>query len=491
MIPVFNSQRTVTWTDTAIHGKRKRGQTVKGDTTTYDGGKTAVGRRAFIKAAGAATAGAALTQAPFTVRASTGSAGTPALLGGKPVHAKGWPKWPRWIPETDEASLLKVVRSGVWSRAGVVSEFEKRWAEAMGAKRCLAVVNGTNALITALAQLDVGAGDEVILPPYTFIATPQSILMNGAIPVFCDVDPATYQLDPKRIEAKITPRTRAILPVHILGLPADMTAIMAIAKKHNLVVVEDACQAWMAEINGKKCGTFGNAGCYSFQNSKNMAIGEGGAIVSDDGAFMDRCYSYHNYGNAYGTAIGAVGGGVVMMGTKQRLTEYQAAIGLAQLARLGEESVRRHENAEYLKGKIKDIPGIVPYEFSPGVTRAAFHLFPFRYRQEAFGGGLTRAAFQKALTAEGVPCSSGYGPLNKGQYVKQAFSTKNFRRMYAPADLDYAAWLERSQCPENDLLCQEAVWFSQNLLLAEKSDMDDIANAIAKIHANADKLAKA
>ncbi len=429
---------------------------MKGDTTTYDGGKTAVGRRAFIKAAGAATAGAALTQAPFTVRASTGSAGTPALLGGKPVHAKGWPKWPRWIPETDEASLLKVVRSGVWSRAGVVSEFEKRWAEAMGAKRCLAVVNGTNALITALAQLDVGAGDEVILPPYT-----------------------------------ITPRTRAILPVHILGLPADMTAIMAIAKKHNLVVVEDACQAWMAEINGKKCGTFGNAGCYSFQNSKNMAIGEGGAIVSDDGAFMDRCYSYHNYGNAYGTAIGAVGGGVVMMGTKQRLTEYQAAIGLAQLARLGEESVRRHENAEYLKGKIKDIPGIVPYEFSPGVTRAAFHLFPFRYRQEAFGGGLTRAAFQKALTAEGVPCSSGYGPLNKGQYVKQAFSTKNFRRMYAPADLDYAAWLERSQCPENDLLCQEAVWFSQNLLLAEKSDMDDIANAIAKIHANADKLAKA
>ena len=448
-----------------------------------------VGRRAFIKAAGAATAGAALTQVPFNVRAGTGSAGTPALLGGKPVHAKGWPKWPRWIPETDEAGLLKVVRSGVWSRAGVVSEFEKRWAEAMGAKRCLAVVNGTNALITALAQLDVGAGDEVILPPYTFIATAQSVLMNGAIPVFCDVDPATYQLDPKKIEAKITPRTRAILPVHILGLPADMTAIMAIAKKHSLIVVEDACQAWMAEINGKKCGTFGNAGCYSFQNSKNMAIGEGGAIVSDDGAFMDRCYSYHNYGNAYGTAVGAVGGGTVMLGTKQRITEYQAAIGLAQLARLGEESARRHDNAEYLKGKIKDIPGIVPYEFSPGVTRAAFHLFPFRYKKEAFGG-LPFGTFLKALSAEGVPCASGYGTLNKGQYVKQAFSTKNFRRMYAAADLDYAAWLERTRCPENDLLCQEAVWLSQNLLLAEKADMDDIADAIAKIHANAGKLAK-
>ncbi|HOM59236.1 MAG TPA: DegT/DnrJ/EryC1/StrS family aminotransferase, partial [Kiritimatiellia bacterium] len=307
------------------------------------------GRRSFIKAAGAATAGAALTQAPFHVLGGTDSAGAPALLGGKPARTKGWPKWPHWIPETDEAELLKVIRSGVWSRANLVNEFERRWAEAMGAKRCLAVVNGTNALITALAQLDIGAGDEVILPPYTFIATPQSILMNGAMPVFCDIDPATYQLDPKQIEAKITPRTRAILPVHILGLPADMTAIMAIAKKHDLVVVEDACQAWMAEINGKKCGTFGHAGCYSFQNSKNMAIGEGGAIVSDDGAFMDRCYSYHNYGNPYGTAVGEVGGGAVRLGTKQRITEYQAAIGLAQLARLPAETEKRHANAEYLK----------------------------------------------------------------------------------------------------------------------------------------------
>ena len=443
-----------------------------------------------MKAAGMAAAGAGLTQAPFNASAGTGSAGLPALLGGQKAHAKGWPAWPRWIPETDEAELLKVIRSGTWSRAGVVSEFERRWAEAMGARRCLAVVNGTNALVTALAQLDVGAGDEVILPPYTFIATAQSVLMNGAIPVFCDVDPATYQLDPKKIEAKITPKTRAILPVHILGLPADMTAIMAIAKKHNLLVVEDACQAWMAEINGKKCGTFGNAGCYSFQNSKNMAIGEGGAIVSDDEAFMDRCYSYHNYGNAYGTAVGAVGAGTAMLGTKLRYTEYQAAMGLAQLARLGPESALRHANAEYLKGKIKDIPGIAPYTLSPGVTRAAFHLLPFRYNKAAFHN-MPRATFLKALSAEGVPCSSGYAPLNKMAYVKHAFSTKNFRRMYAPAELDYAAWLERSQCPENDRLCEEAVWLSQNLLLADRAAMDDIANAIAKIHAGAEKLAKA
>ncbi len=453
-------------------------------------GQGGVGRRVFMKAGGGAAAGAALAPWPFQVLGKPDGAGASALLGGKPVRAKGWPGWPRWMPESDEELLLKVIRSGVWSRASVVAEFERRWAETMGAKRCLAVVNGTSALIAALAQLDVGAGDEVILPPYTFIATAQSVLMNGAMPVFCDIDPATFQLDPKKIEAAITPKTRAILPVHILGLPADMTAIMAIAKRHNLLVVEDACQGWMAEINGKKCGTFGNAGCYSFQNSKNLPVGEGGAIVSDDDAFMDRCFSYHNYGNPYGTAVGAVGSGTVMLGTKLRLTEYQAAIGLAQLARLPEESARRHENAEYLKSMIRDIPGITPYVLSPGVTRAAFHLFPFRYDGAAFGG-LPLDLFLKAMKAEGVPCAKGYSPLNTMPYVKQAFQTKNFRRMYAPSELDYGAWLERTRCPENDRLCREAVWIGQNVLLAERADMDDIAAAIGKVRANAEKLAKA
>lgn len=443
-----------------------------------------VGRRTFMKAAAAA----AMTQWPAAACASVaGVARMPARLGGSKAHDAGWPRWPRWISETDEQSLMSVVRSGVWSRAGTVNAFEKQWAAAMGAKRCLAVVNGTQALITALAQLNIGAGDEVILPPYTFIATPQSILMNGAIPIFCDIDPATYQLDPGKIEAAITPRTRAILPVHILGLPADMTAIMDLARKHNLLVVEDACQAWMAEIHGKKCGTFGHAGCYSFQNSKNMAIGEGGAIVSDDDAFMDRCFSYHNYGNAYGTAVGTVGAGTPMLGTKLRITEYQAAIGLAQLKRLPLESALRHENAEYLKQRIRGISGITPYVFSPGVTRAAFHLFPFRFDAAAFHG-LTRSAFLNALHAEGVPCSSGYTPLNTMPFVQHAFQTKNFRRMYAAEELNYAAWLARTRCPENDCLCREMVWLPQNLLLAERSAMDDIANAIEKIHAHADKL---
>ena len=277
------------------------------------------------------------------------------------------------------------------------------------------------------------------------------------------------------------------MPVHILGLPADMIKIMAIARKHNLLVVEDACQAWLAEIDHRKVGTFGNAGCFSFQNSKNIPIGEGGAIVSDDEAFMDRCYSYHNYGNPYGTMVGEVASETVIPGTKLRMTEYQAAIGLAQLKRLEEQTVKRNENAEYLRSQIKQIPGILPYKLNPKVTRAAFHLFPFRYKKDEFKG-LDRNEFLNALEAEGIPCSGGYSPLNKMAYLKNAFKTKNFQLMYPAEMLDYTKYMENNQCPANDQLCAEAVWFGQNMLLAEKTDMDDIATAIERIHKNADRI---
>lgn len=446
-------------------------------------------RREFVKQNSLAGMGAAVAMgtAPVLLTYNPGIAGTPALLGGQAVRTKGWPDWPIWIPETDEVQLLKVIRSGVWSRAGVVAEFEKKWAEAIGTKRCLAVVNGTNALIAALVNLGIGGGDEVIVPPYTFIATVIAVLQTGAMPVFVDTDPGTFQIDPEKIEAKITPRTRAIIPVHILGLPANMVRIMEIARKHNLLVVEDACQAWLAEINHKKVGSFGNAGCFSFQNSKNIPMGEGGAIVSDNEEFMDKCFSYHNYGNPYGTVVGDVGSGTVIAGTKLRLAEYQAAIALAQMKRLEEQTTIRNSNAAYLQSQLKKIPGILPYKLYDNVTRAAFHLFPFRYRKEEFAG-MTRAAFLKALNAEGIPGSGGYAPLNKMPYLANAFKTKNFLKMYSPELLDYNKYMEQNQCPVNDRLCEEAVWFSQNMLLGDKSDMDDIATAIQKVQKNADKI---
>lgn len=447
-------------------------------------------RRKFIKQNTLTGIGAVLAGGitPTLLANCSSDTGTLAILGGQPVRSEVWPRWPMWDPATDEKRVIEVLRSGIWSRASVVTEFEQKWAETVGAKRSLAVVNGTNAIIASLVQLGIGGGDEVIIPPYTFIATAVAVLATGAMPVFVDVDPATFQIDPGKIEEKITPRTRAIMPVHILGLPADMPRIMQIANKHNLIVVEDACQAWLAEIDHQKVGTFGHAGCFSFQNSKNMPIGEGGAIVSDDDEFMDRCYSYHNFGNPYGAVVGDVAAGAVIAGTKLRMTEYQAAIGLAQLKRLDGQTTTRSENAEYLKSQIKDIPGIVPYELYPGVTRAIFHLFPFRYKKEEFQG-LPREDFLKALNAEGIPCLKGYATLNNMPYLNNAFQSKNFQKMYPSEMLDFDRYLEQNQCPENDRLCnEEAVWLTHNMLLGTKSDMKDIFMAIEKISKNAGKI---
>ncbi|NND33522.1 MAG: DegT/DnrJ/EryC1/StrS family aminotransferase [Saprospiraceae bacterium] len=412
----------------------------------------------------------------------------PALLGGRPIRDHGWPDWPIWNPETDEKLLLEVMRSGVWSRSKIVALFEQKWAEMSGAKRCLAVVNGTNALNTSLAQLDVGWGDEVIVSPYSFIASVSCIMFNGAIPIFVDVDPATFQIDPAKIEAKISSNTKAILPVHILGLPCDMDPIMQVAKKHDLVVIEDACQAWLAEYNGQKVGTFGDAGCFSFQNSKHLPMGEGGAIVSDDDDFMDRCFSYHNYGNPYGAMVGSVSEGAVMVGTKLRITEYQAAIGLAQMERLDKQTEMRNQHAKYLASEIADLPGISPYRLYDKVDRAAFHLFPFRYQSEVFKG-LSRDKFVQALSAEGIPCSSGYKPLNKMPYLKNAFESNNFKKFYSTERLNFEEYMQRNHCPLSDKLCyDEAVWIPQYVLLGTTEDLDYVGIAIEKIQRNAEKL---
>ena len=448
-------------------------------------------RREFIKKNSLLGAGTVLSLgiADRILKNRFSASVVPAILGGNPlIESHDWPSWPIWKPDTDEKMLLKVMRSGVWSRKNVVSRFEERWAETIGSKRCLALVNGTNALNASLAQLEIGWGDEVLVTPYTFIASVSTIVFSGAIPVFVDVDPETFQMDPEKIEEKITPDTRAIIPVHILGLPSNMERIMAIAGKHDLLVVEDACQAWLAEINNKKMGTFGHAGCFSFQNSKNLPIGEGGAIVSDDDEFMDRCYSYHNYGNPFGSVAGEVGAGTIMIGTKLRMTEYQAAIGLAMLERLEEQTELRNLNAAYLKSKIEKIPGIIPYRLYDNVTRAAFHLFPFLYDKNEFNG-LSRSSFLKALRAEGVPCSSGYSELNKMPFLKNAFNSKYFKKFYPKERLNYERYIAENSCPLNEKLCSEqAVWIPQNVLLGTKTDMDNIAAAIEKTNNNSDEL---
>lgn len=237
-------------------------------------------RRKFISATSAVAASSSMA-APID---------KPALLGGAPLKLTGSRKWPVF-DQTEEQAMLEVLRSGQWYRGSgkTVSKFEDSYAKLTGAKHCVAVANGTSALLTAISALGIGAGDEVIIPPYTFVATLNVVLEKHALPIFVDTDRNTFQIDATKIEAAITPRTKAIMPVHMGGASADLDAILAIGKKHNIPVLEDACQAHLGEWRGHKVGTLGAAGCFSFQASKNLNSGEGGAVLTNDPALYSRC----------------------------------------------------------------------------------------------------------------------------------------------------------------------------------------------------------
>jgi dTDP-4-amino-4,6-dideoxygalactose transaminase len=441
-----------------------------------------IDRRRFLAGAGATGAAA------IAVGTASAAQDKPALLGGTPVRTAPFPGWPVSDAREDTA-LLEVLRSGRWFRGGgeKVDEFEEAYAEMLGAKHCVATANGTSALIAALGAVGVEAGDEVIVPPYTFIATVNAVLMHYALPVFVDSDSATFQIDATKIEAAITERTRAILPVHLGGNVADMDTILKIGKRHGVPVVEDACQSHLAEWGGRKVGTLGAAGCFSFQVTKNLPSGEGGAIVTDDFDLSQRCYAFQNNGRpraVSGYTFSYLGG----RGANFRLTEFQGALLMAQMTRTEEQSRTREQNAAYLTKLLSEIPGIQPAKHYDRCTRNAYHLYMFRYDPEAFDG-LPRGRFLQALGAEGVPCHAGYSPLNKESFLATAFDSKGFRRVFPAGVLD--AWAGRNECPVNDALCGQAVWFTQTMLLGPRRDMDQIAEAIRKIHANAGALQKA
>src|SRR5271167_2119490 len=241
--------------------------------------RTSHNRRSFLGALSAAGAAIGLTEP----RANAHADEPLAILGGKPVRKGRFASWPV-IAESDERAWMEVLRKGRWNRldGDYTNRFEETWARTIGAKHCVAVANGTSALITSLAALGVGPGDEVIVPPYTFVATVNAVLMHHALPIFVDTDPETFQIDARKIEAAITERTRCIIPVHLGGAAADLDAIAAVAAKHKIPVLEDACQAHLAEWRGRKVSTVGDLGCFSFQGSKNLNSGEGGAILTND-----------------------------------------------------------------------------------------------------------------------------------------------------------------------------------------------------------------
>lgn len=407
-----------------------------------------------------------------------------ALHGGTPVRKEPWPSWPKF-DSVEERAWMDVLRSGNWFRGygKQVDRFEEAYAKLTGAKYCLATANGTSALIASLAAVGVEPGDEVIVPPYTFVATINSVLIHHALPVFVDSDLETMQIDARKIEAAITPRTRAIVPVHLGGSAADLDAILPIGQRRKIPIVEDACQAHLGEWRGRKVGSLGATGCFSFQASKNLNSGEGGAILTNDPDTLERCYAYHNNGRGRKTA--SYDFSYHANGANLRLTEFQAALLMAQMTRLEAQSNVRWENGQYLTSLLREIPGIQPARMYGGCTRNAFHLYMFRYLKEQFEGA-PRAAFLKALHAEGVPCSSGYSPLNKEPFLKSVLASRGMRALFGKERL--ARWEEQNRCPANDRLCEEAVWLTQNMLLGTRRDMEQIAEAVRKIRKNAGRL---
>jgi dTDP-4-amino-4,6-dideoxygalactose transaminase len=413
------------------------------------------------------------------------SSAKPALLGGTPAHSGGWLKWPQWR-ESWEPEILKVYRSGKWYRDSGehVSEFESAYARLLGAKRCLATASGTTALMVSLHVMDVDAGDEVIVSPYTFIATYNAVLNAKALPVFADTDPATLTIAPATIEGRVTDRTRAIVPVHIFGLPCDMDPIHAIAGKHKLGVVEDACQAWLAEYKGRKCGTLGDLGCFSFQESKHLPSGEGGAVTGMNDKLMDRCHSFHNCGRAFGSNQGT---GSFTRGCNYRMMQPQAVLLMQQIEKLVGETEVRRRNADYLSANLSQIPGIAPVRL-PENSRAVWHLYPMRYDAQHFNG-LSRDSFIKALQAEGVPCSSVYHEQYYDGLLDEAIQSRGYKRLFGAARLK--AYRDSFQdLKGNRQVCATTVGITQNLLLADRSDLGHVIEAIGKIHAHSAALAR-
>ncbi len=393
-----------------------------------------------------------------------------ALLGGKPVVDRSlWPSWPPRLPGLMDA-LRPVVQEDQWGvRSETIRQFEEAFAHYHDAEYALAMANGTLALAAALQALGVGPGDEVIVPAYTFQASAAAILHAGARPVFADIDARTFNLDPEEAARRITPKTRAIMPVHVGGNPADMDAFHDLAREHHLAIIEDAAQAHGAIYNGRKVGAIGNAGCFSFQSSKNITSGEGGALLTNDRQVYERAYEIYNCGRV----LNGPWYEHVSPGMNLRISAFQAAVLLHQMSHLEEWAATREVNGRYLEKLLNTIPGITCARRYPGTTRNAYHLLIFTYDGNYFDG-LPRSRFLEALNAEGVVATVGYQPLYHLPFLHQ------------PSEK--AVSQQDMELPVTERICQNGVWLRQFELLADRVMMDGIADAIRKIQTHAHRL---
>jgi dTDP-4-amino-4,6-dideoxygalactose transaminase len=400
-----------------------------------------------------------------------------AINGGQPAKKRPFPPWPEF-DEHERQALMEVLESRVWWRTPGTRtlEFERAFAAFQEAKHGIAVTNGTAALEASIAALGIGPGDEVIVPDFTFIATASAVLAVGALPVFVDVTPDTYCLDPKLVEEKITAHTKAIIAVHMGGHPADLDNLLNIARSRKLKLVEDSSHAHGTEWKGHKVGAIGDIGTFSFQASKLMTAGEGGIIVTNDDELERRVRSIHDCGRMPGEWFYAH----FIYGSNYRLSEWQGAVLTQQLARLNKNAAIRTRNASYLDRTLPEIEGITPQKQDARCTRNGHYAYIFHYDSKKFSG-LPVDRFIQALNAEGIPTQASYPPLHE----LDLFRTGEYRkRLWADQSKEEHAFLKDSY--SNSVRgAWETVWLPNPGLLGTEEDTKEIVEAIRKIQKHA------
>jgi L-glutamine:2-deoxy-scyllo-inosose/3-amino-2,3-dideoxy-scyllo-inosose aminotransferase len=404
-----------------------------------------------------------------------------ALLGGTPVGKLDIPAWP--IHGQEEIDLLtEVVKSGEWGFLGPKEqELENKFARFCGTRYAVAATNGTHTIRMALEALGIGPGDEVIVPGLTWQATAAAALDVNAVPILTDIDPDTYTMDPKAAEAAVSSRTKALLPVHLYGRICDMDAIMDIAGKHKLAVIEDCAHQHGSVWNNKKVGSIGNAGSFSLQASKVLNAGEGGILTTDDKNLADLFQSLKICGRPIREGAPTIQSG------NYRMTEFQAAIALAQLSRLEEQNRKREENARYLETKLKEIDGLSPLKRDSRITFQVYYNWTMKYDRKKWNG-VPKDRFIKALLAEledSVIISGTYEPLHRSPlYRPDSKATHRISEIYRKAIAP-----DRFELPVCDRVYEEeAVNMLHTGLLGSKKTCDRFIEAVWKIRNNAEAL---
>lgn len=403
-----------------------------------------------------------------------------AITGGSKTKKKAFPVWPVH-DETERRTLQDVLESGIWWRTPGTKTlaFEREFAEFHHARHGIAVTNGTAALEVVMMALGVGPGDEVIVPNFTFVATASAVLAAGAMPVMVDVLPETHCINPALAEAAITSKTKAIIVVHIGGHPADLDAMMAIAQKHGLAMIEDCAHAHGSEWKGRRVGSIGMAGTFSFQMGKLLTAGEGGIVITNDDVFERQARSVHDCGRMPGQWFYSH----YINGSNYRLSEWQGAVLSAQLKRLDAQTNLRHRNARLLDKLLAEIPGISPQKLDARCTRNGQYAYIFRVDSKQFAGATTEKLIE-AMNAEGIPNQASYPPVNE----LDVFQNGEYRKRLCGTQAKEEHPFLKENFPVTHQAAWESVWIPQPALLGDEEDMHEIVGAWRKIHRCAKEL---